>query len=304
MEIPTAATRLIALLGDPVAHSLSPRIQNAAFRAAGVDGVYLALRCNGEALAGLLHGLVGAVGGGNITVPHKERAVALLDSATGAVTRTGACNTFWPEAGRLCGDNTDVVGFGEAVRTLIGAPAGARVLVLGAGGAARAAVCALLDGGVDAVLVLNRSRGRAEAMRRALDRSGPAGSRVHVAGDAGRLRHEAFDLVVNATPLGLDPEDPLPLELGSLGGAGAALDLVYSAAETAWVHAARALGIPAADGTDMLIHQGAAAFRRWWPAPAPIAAMRQAVPSRHTPSAGPTDGIEARSPVNPPRPGS
>lgn len=271
MELPSPATRLIALVGDPVAHSLSPRMQNTAFRAAGVDGVYLALRCDREALGGLLHGLVGAGGGGNITVPHKEPAAALLDVATAAVERTGACNTFWAEEGRLCGDNTDVAGFDAAVRALIGAPAGARVLVLGAGGAARSALCVLLDGRVDSVVVLNRSLERAQTLRAVLDHTN---RRVHVARNAQQLHGESFDLVVNATPLGLHAADRLPLELGRLGRVGAALDLVYSTAETAWVRAARTLDIPAADGLEMLIHQGAAAFERWWGAPAPIAAMR------------------------------
>src|SRR5690606_18681386 len=138
----TARTRPIVLLGDPVAHSFSPVFQNEAFRAAGVDGVYFALRCDEAAFPGLLRGIALGGGGGNVTVPHKERAAALLDMQTSAVSRTGACNTFWSEKGRICGDNTDVAGFDAAVRRLIGSPAGSRVLIGGAGGSAGAALCA------------------------------------------------------------------------------------------------------------------------------------------------------------------
>ena len=135
----TARTRVFAILGDPIEHSLSPVIQNAAFREAGVDGVYVALHCDAEGMVGFMSGLGGAGGGGNVTLPHKEKAASVLDKASEAVRRTGACNTFWGENGKLCGDNTDVEGFGRALRYFLGdGPAGYRVLLLGAGGAARA----------------------------------------------------------------------------------------------------------------------------------------------------------------------
>src|SRR5690606_22243888 len=114
-DLPTSATRLIALLGNPVAHSISPIFQNAAFRHAGVDGVYLALRCEGAAVPGLLRGIALAGGGGNVTVPHKEVAAEAVDEPTEAVRRTGACNTFWSEGDRIRGDNTDVVGSARAI---------------------------------------------------------------------------------------------------------------------------------------------------------------------------------------------
>lgn len=271
---PGAGTRLIALLGDPVAHSLSPRFQNAAIRAAGLDAVYVALRCDAAALPGLLRGIAAAGGAGNVTLPHKAAAAALLDEGTPAVARTGACNTFWTEDGRLRGDNTDVEGFAAACRDLIGAPAGARVLLLGAGGAARAALAALLDGRVDAVHVLNRSPDRAAALAAALD---PRKRKVTVVGPGAALRREGYDLVVNATSLGLHPGDPLPLDLGAPARVGAALDLVYRPGGTRWTAQARRLGIPAADGTEMLLQQGAAAFGRWFDRPADMAVMREAL---------------------------
>jgi len=270
----TAATRLFALLGDPVTHSLSPLIQNAAFRAAGADGVYVALRCTPETLPGVMRGIALAGGGGNVTVPHKEAACRVLDRASAAVTRTGACNTFWHEAGALCGDNTDVAGFRAAARELVPTTAGARVLLLGAGGAARAALAALEEEGGAAVTVLARTPARAQELK---DRPGVKGLAIRVVADAAAVSGEDFDLVVNATPLGLRPGDPLPLDLSTLGSAGAVLDMTYGPEPTPWVSAARALGIPAVDGIPMLIAQGAAAFERWWGVPAPVEAMRAAL---------------------------
>lgn len=269
----SARTRLIALLGDPVAHSLSPRLQNTAFAAAGVDGIYLALRCDAESFAGLMTGIARAGGGGNVTLPHKALAASLLDSATAAVERTGACNTFWDEGGRLCGDNTDVAGFTAAARRLAGPLAGARVLLLGAGGAARAAAVALLDERVDAVVVFNRTTDRARELASALDAPGQLG----VAEDLDTVRGERFDLVVNSTSLGLNPGDPLPLDFDRIGEAGRVLDLVYAPGETEWVREARRRGIPAADGREMLVAQGAAAFERWWGIPAPVDVMQRAL---------------------------
>ena len=132
----TAATRPFVLLGDPVSHSLSPRIHNAAFRACGVDGVYVAIRCSPADAGALLRAIAHGGGGGNVTLPHKILAAGVLDRQTSAVTRTGACNTFWSEDGLVCGDNTDVEGFRRALDGFVPASAGSRVLLIGAGGAA------------------------------------------------------------------------------------------------------------------------------------------------------------------------
>ncbi|HEX7240452.1 MAG TPA: shikimate dehydrogenase [Longimicrobiaceae bacterium] len=277
--LPTAATRLVALLGNPVSHSLSPLVQNAALRAAGLDGVYLALRCGAAELPGLLRGIARAGGAGNVTVPHKEAAALAVERRTGAVERTGACNAFWSEGGEVWGDNTDVAGFAAAAAALLGRePRGARVLLLGAGGAARAVLCALADAGADQVVVVNRTPARADSL---LERLRAPGTRLARAASAEALAGERFDLAVHSTPLGLRPGDPLPLAPGRGPIVGAGLDLVYApGGETPWVRALRAAGVPAADGTEMLLRQGAAAFRRWWGVPAPLEAMRAALPAR------------------------
>lgn len=278
MTLPSAGTRLVALLGDPVSHSLSPRFQNAAFRAADLDAVYLALRCGAGDLPGLLRAVARAGGAGNITVPHKEDAALAVERRTAAAERTGACNTFWLHEDEVWGDNTDVAGFAGAAEALLRAPLrGLRVLLAGAGGAARAAACALADGGAAEVVVLNRTPERGEAL---VERFRGEGVPLRQARRAEELAGERFDLAVNSTTLGLRPGDPLPLPPEGGPEIAAGLDLVYAPGETPWVRALRAAGIPAADGVEMLLRQGAAAFERWWGRPAPLEAMRAALPSR------------------------
>jgi shikimate dehydrogenase len=271
-----ATTRLFALLGDPVSHSLSPTFQNAAFRALGLDAVFVALRCGADELPGLLRGIARAGGGGNVTVPHKALAARTVERPSDAVARTGACNAYWLEDGAIHGDNTDVAGASAAIAALLGrAPAGARVLLLGAGGAASATLCALADARAERIVIANRTPERAHALA---ERFRTPGVRMDVVESVDALAGERFDLAVNSTSLGLAPGDPLPLDPGAARVTiGAALDLVYARGETAWVRAMRARGIPAVDGKEMLLQQGAAAFRRWWGMEPPLEVMRAAL---------------------------
>lgn len=270
---PAACTRVFALLGDPVRHSLSPRFQNAALRAAGLDGVYVALRSGAAELPGLLRGLALAGGGGNVTVPHKALAAGCVDDATEAVRLTGACNTFWGEDGRVYGDNTDVEGVRAAVRTLLGGRPPREVLMAGAGGAARAAAVALRTMGCERLVVVNRSAARAMDFRRDLSGTGLA---IRIAPANADLHGARFDLAINATSLGLHAGDPLPPTAGA--EFGHALDLVYaSGGDTPWIREMRERGVPAADGAGMLLAQGAEAFRRWWGLEPPLDAMRAAL---------------------------
>ena len=268
-----ASTRLFAVLGDPVAHSLSPHIQNPAFEAAGVDGVYVALRCGLNEVSGLVRGLAAAGGGGNVTLPHKEAAAALVERPSELVARTGACNTFWLEDGRLCGENTDVSGFRGAVASLLGHSAeGLDALLLGAGGAARAALVGLTLDGAGSISIANRTELRARRLAAELGEG-----RASAVTGASELADARFDVVVNATTLGLRPDDALPLDLSTLPRPAAVLDLVYRPGETAFVREARTRGIPAADGAEMLVRQGAAAFECWWRRPAPLDTMLRAM---------------------------
>jgi shikimate dehydrogenase len=269
----TASTRVLALLGDPVRYSLSPVIQNAAFELAGMDGVYVAVRCHPDDLVGFMRGLARAGGGGNITLPHKEKAASLVDMPSEAVRRTGACNTFWgDEKGSVHGDNTDVAGFRGALKGFIGDASGMQVLLLGAGGAARAALMGLLEEGVDEVVLLNRTGDRSRAVARRI-----GGPRARVASGITEVQDGSFDLVVNSTSLGLSPSDSLPLDLEAMSRVGAVMDLVYGSQHTPFVRAALERGIRAIDGSEMLVHQGAASFERWWGEAAPVEAMREAL---------------------------
>lgn len=269
----TAATRVFAVLGDPVAHSLSPIIQNAAIQGTGVDGVYVALRCGDGELQGVMTGLAQAGGGGNVTLPHKERAAALVEVPSDAVRRTGACNTFWVEDGRLRGDNTDVDGLRRALREDPDVDVGGRrVLLLGAGGAGRAALMALLEEGAEEVVLLNRSVERARIVARRI-----GGARTRVAMRWDDVKGQDFHLVVHATRLGLEASDPLPVQLEELGALDALVDVVYGRDPTRLVLHARELGLPARDGREMLLQQGAVAFERWWGREAPLQLMREAL---------------------------
>ena len=196
----TAKTRLLTLLGDPVLHSRSPEIQNKAFEAVGVDGVYVALQCKEEDLEGFMASIARSGGGGNITLPHKEEAAAIVEIASEAVLQTGACNTFWgDQAGRIHGDNTDVNGFRSALRLFIGEVlSGIRVLLLGGGGAARASLLGLIKEGVDEIVIFNRTPERARSMSRRI-----GGERTQVIQVLEEIEGEDFDLVINATCLGI-----------------------------------------------------------------------------------------------------
>ena len=258
VEPPPRVGRLV-LLGHPVAHSLSPRFQTAALWAAGVPLAYEALDVAPPALAESLRALGAVRAAGNATVPHKEgvaRACAVLTPLAAAV---GAANTFWHDAaGRLTGDNTDVGGFDAAVRALVDPDAGgARVALVGAGGSAAAVVAAVSAWPGARLTIWSRTAPRAEAVAA----RAPACARacVHLANAL-----DGATLVVNATPLGLAPDDAFPVPVDQLPAGAAVFDLAYAPSRTRWVRAARAAGRVADDGLAMLVEQGALAFRRWF----------------------------------------
>ena len=260
----SGSTRVFAILGDPVAHSLSPVMQNAAFTALGTRAVYVPFRCASDDVPGLIGALVRSGGGGNVTVPHKETAAGAVDVCTELTETVGACNTFWGENGGSVGDNTDVTGLLEALHELQ-APE-APWLIAGTGGAAHAAAVAARDVGV-AVAVTSRDDTRRREFEKWVSSLGVA---LASASECGVL--------INSTPLGLKTGDPLPIGLDAAPRAEVALDMVYAAGETAWVRAIRPRVRRAADGRTMLVAQGAAAFERWFPGKhAPREVMRAAV---------------------------
>jgi shikimate dehydrogenase len=259
----------LGVCGWPVAHSRSPAMQNAALRAAGLDGwEYLALPLPPELFAETVLALPAAgFRGVNVTIPHKEAALALADEASPAARAIGAANTLTFEpGGAIAADNTDAPGLLEALAERVD-PAGRSALVLGAGGAARAAAWALAGAGAD-VAVWNRTAARAAAL----------------AADLG-VHHAAVpapaDVVVNATSVGLDPNiDPfkaIPLKADTFGAGSYVIDLVYGSGETRLLAAARSRGARVIDGLEILVAQGAASFERWTGMMAPRQAMREAV---------------------------
>ena len=255
-------TRLLALLGNPVAHTLSPRIQNRALEAAGFDAVYVALPTDGASLSGLLRGIALSGGAGNVTLPHKQAAVQAVDRSSVTAQRIGAVNTFWQQEGFVWGDNTDVAGVCEALGILASdgpSLSGARVVVLGSGGAARAALVALEQLGVGSVVIRSRRPAIAADMLRQV---APGMSSRVEPWDA--PFGAPIDLLLNATPLGLHDHDPLPVPASDVPPATRVMDLVYHPRRTAWVRALSHLGIPAMDGGEMLVGQGKASFFRWW----------------------------------------
>ncbi len=260
----------LVLLGHPVAHSLSPRFQNAALRAAGLPLVYEALDVPPVDLARTLAGLREINAAGNATIPHKQAVAVDCDEATPIARRVGAVNTFWCENGRLFGDNTDVAGFQAAVKELCGDSATLRlVALLGAGGAAAAALAAVEQWPGVRARVWARTPARARALCARFAAVADHEPRVEdlVAG---------ADVVVNATPIGLG-DTAMALDPTILDRQTAVLDLVYRRGGTPLTRAARARGLRAMDGTTMLLEQGALAFERWFGVEPDRDVMRQSL---------------------------
>lgn len=276
---PTGATRVAAVLGDPVRHSLSPALLNAAFAAAGLDWTYVAFEVAPDRLP---DALVGAraldIAGLSITMPHKETAAACADRLSTTAELLGAVNCIVNDGGVLTGHNTDGDGFVRSLRSSFDFdPRGARCVVFGAGGSARSIVLALAEAGADEVIVVNRTLGRAE---RAAALAGDRGEVVALEGVGSDLGDAA--LVVNATSVGMGEPGPddMPFD-GSLLHSGQFLvDIVYTPLETPLMVAARSGGATVANGVAMLAHQAAVQFELWTGVEAPIDAMLAAVADR------------------------
>jgi shikimate dehydrogenase len=264
-----AVTRL-GVLGWPVAHSRSPVMQNAALAAAGLAGGwrYQLLPAPPDLLDEIIPALPGAgFRGANVTIPHKRAALALATAHTARARAIGAANTLvFEPGGEIAADNTDAPAI---VAALPFAVAGATALVLGSGGSARAAVWALVDAGAAEVRVWNRTAQRARELCDELGAVPEEG-----------VDPRGADVLVNCTSVGLDGADHfdrLPLGPADLPRYGCVVDLVYAGAGTALVRAARARGVPAVDGLELLVGQGALSFELFTGLEAPVKVMRAAV---------------------------
>jgi shikimate dehydrogenase len=271
----------VLLVGDPVAHSLSPAMQNAAFAALGLPHRYELLRASTDDLPAAVQRIRGdEVLGANVTIPHKERVARFLDETEETARRIGAVNTIFKRAGTLRGDNTDGPGFGDALAERDVDVSGQRILLLGAGGAARACADHLIRARAH-VVITNRTRERGEDLVEAVRASVPEdfgdGQLHSYAGLSWPVRSlDDYEVVVNATSLGLHGEDPLA-EV-ELPRRMTIVDIVATAEETPLIARARAAGCVIVDGLLMLLHQGARAFRLWTGLDAPVGAMRAALP--------------------------
>lgn len=263
------------MIGDPIDHSLSPAAHNAAFRELGMDCSYIAYRVRrGELREGLASLAAAQIAGFNVTIPHKVEIMGLLDSADESCAGAGACNTVRADGGRLEGHNTDVDGFMEPLRRRGVAVRGASALVLGSGGAARAAAVGLAREGARRITIAARAPGRAGPI---VDLAASAGAAAEaVAMQDAAAAASSSDIVVNATPVGMRGE-ACPLPAASIRGGSTVYEVVYRPMRTALVECALARGATVIYGHEMLLAQAMLSFEIWHGARAPREAMRRAI---------------------------
>ena len=277
------------VFGDPVAHSLSPQMQNAALRACGINMQYARFHIRPGELRSALRLLrrldfVGV----NLTLPHKIAGLAQMDEADEFAARAGAVNTVCLRNGKLLGSNTDGEGFGRAIRSEFAVPLGAlRIMVLGAGGGTGRAVawqCALEN--CQRLVLVNRTVEKAQMLAQELrlfcngkgmPRSATQLEVIAWEESAMRAQLGQIDLIVNATPLGMNPSDALPVPARLLAPHHTVFDCIYEPRKTALLSAAEQAGARIANGLSMLLQQGALSFSIWFQREAPIDAMRKAL---------------------------
>jgi shikimate dehydrogenase len=283
------ATRLYCLIGDPVSHSKSPAMMNAAFETLGIDAVYLAFRVEVRDVGAVLEALrIIDVGGINVTAPHKGRVIGYLDELFPEAQVTGSVNTIFPSRDKLIGDNTDGGGLISAIKDELRVKvSGARILVIGAGGAARGVLSSILQQSPASVTIVNRTIEKAEALISGLAASLKGDIEIETIPlnpDALDPGMDRFDIVINATSVPKSAagapspaDDPLGLDLLKMKGGALFFDMNYGK-ETGDIETAlKERGILYSDGRAMLLHQGARAFTLWTGEAAPLEPMREAL---------------------------
>ena len=272
-------TRTVGIFGDPIAHTRSPAMHNAAFQALGLPYVYLPFHVRPADLVKAVHGMR-ALGllGLNVTVPHKERIVRCLDSHSPEAELCGAVNTVVNQDGQLFGDNTDGRGFLNSLQEAKLSPRGTEVVLIGAGGSARAVLVSLIRARCAAIRIVNRTQANARKLVRTYRRTGE--TRLEAL-PLDSLRDPAVvsgvRLVINASAVGLHDDEFLPLAYTATRADCLFYDLLYRPDRTPFLRHARAAGRPVMDGRRMLLHQGALAFSLWTGRPAPLEVMDRAL---------------------------
>lgn len=277
----TGKTSVLGIIGRPVAHSLSPLMQNAALEAMGLDWIYVPFAVREEDLPRAVMGLktLGVIGF-NVTIPHKTAIIPLLDRITPEAALMGAVNTVKREGDELVGYNTDGAGFIKSLREDLGFdPAGRRILVLGAGGAARAAVASLSKAGAAVVAIANRSHGRGEKLAGEFSAVFSGTQFAAKSLDISLFNSEVqnFDLLVNTTSVGMGESAFDGLDISRMKQTASVYDMVYAPWETPLLAQARKAGLSCANGIGMLVAQGECALSIWSGMEPPTGVMRRRI---------------------------
>ena len=282
MQTITGKTQLLGVIGDPVAHSLSPLMHNAAISTLGVDYVYVPFAIKPENLESAIAGFEAiGVQGFSITIPHKQAIIPYLNEITDKAKLVGAVNTVWRTKSGWSGTNTDVEGFVAPLRALTRPWSKVTPLILGHGGAARAVIVGLLELGCPEVKIIGRNLEKLKHFKQSWENTPLADKiKVYFWDDLAYLLTQA-ELLVNTTPVGMAPHrDRSPIEAAlwkHLPQNAIAYDLIYTPNPTLFLTQAQELGAVIIDGLEMLVQQGAAALKIWLDRPVPVDVMRQSL---------------------------
>lgn len=278
MSAINANTSIYAVFGDPIGHSLSPVMHNAAFKALQLDCVYVAFQISPATLADAVRGIRAlGIKGVNITIPHKQAIIRELDQVFGDSVQSGSVNTIINRNGKLLGTSTDGTGLIRSLRE--GGnfdPEGKRVLLLGAGGSAQAVIYSLIKAGIASLTVVNRDFKKVIALQEKVRKDNRFSLTARELSQLGNLDFSRFDLVINTTSVGLREERSL-IPPANLHPGLFVYDLVYRPGGTRLSIEAAAAGCRVLTGLSLLLFQGAESFRLWFETEPPLAAMRQAL---------------------------
>ncbi len=280
-------TKRLGIIGYPIGHSISPIFQQAALDALGIDATYEKWEVTPEGVGDFVNGLRAPDSWGiNITLPHKQAVIPLLDEVDEWATAAGAVNTIVNHDGRLTGHNTDGPGFLRALLVETGYdPKGTRALILGAGGAARGILLALARGGVDSLVIANRTIERAETLAKLAVENGVKSEAIPIAGNVLIKAAASADLIVNCTSVGMShgpDEQGTPLTAAQIPASAIVNDVVYTPLETPLLREAAAAGATALGGLHMLVYQGVLSFQMWTGQDAPADVMLAAATKEMT----------------------
>lgn len=277
MEI-SGRTKIVGIFGYPIEHSLSPIMHNAAFKYLNIDFCYVPFLVAPEALHVAVEGIRALnIAGVNITIPHKEKVIAYLDDLSDEAKFIGSVNTIINTAGKLTGFNTDGKGFMNSLSEAGIIVSGKKVLLLGAGGAARA-VGYYLSRDASHIFIYNRTPNRAESLKRHLNSINKNIMTVDENSVKEKLFLSNIDIIVNTTPIGMKTDDPMPLNVSLLNPHQVVCDLIYK--DTPLLKAASKKGCKTLNGLGMLLWQGVLAFEKWTGIEPPIKVMRKAISNK------------------------